>query len=129
MLFAAGDVIAQQGVERIGIQKHNYARTGRMTLYGGGTSPLASNSSRKLASSPLFLLLETHYSISYLRPCRNDLVSAPFHTRETRLSEQNPCCACDRRPGPLRTHELVCFPEHHGYPREEGSCEENRQYL
>ena len=40
VLFATGDVMAQQGVERAGIKKHDFARTGRMTLYGGGTSPL-----------------------------------------------------------------------------------------
>ena len=29
--------MAQQGVEKVGVEKHNYARTGRMALYGGGT--------------------------------------------------------------------------------------------
>ncbi len=33
--------MAQQGVERVGIKKHDYARTGRMTFYGGGTFPIA----------------------------------------------------------------------------------------
>ena len=31
--------MAQQGVEQVGVEKHNYARTGRMALYGGCTSP------------------------------------------------------------------------------------------
>lgn len=31
--------MAQQAVERVGFDKHNLARTGRMALYGGGTSP------------------------------------------------------------------------------------------
>ncbi|KAL8884397.1 MAG: hypothetical protein Q9205_007415 [Flavoplaca limonia] len=35
VLFATGDVMAQQGVERVGLDKHNFARTGRMALYGG----------------------------------------------------------------------------------------------
>ncbi|KAF2729414.1 hypothetical protein EJ04DRAFT_515964 [Polyplosphaeria fusca] len=35
VLFATGDVMAQQGVEQVGLNKHNYARTGRMALYGG----------------------------------------------------------------------------------------------
>lgn len=39
VLFATGDVMAQQAVERVGVDKHNFARTGRMALYGGGTSP------------------------------------------------------------------------------------------
>lgn len=36
MLFGAGDVIAQQAVDKKGIEKHDLARTGRMALYGGG---------------------------------------------------------------------------------------------
>lgn len=28
--------MAQQAVERVGVEKHNFARTGRMALYGGG---------------------------------------------------------------------------------------------
>lgn len=39
MLFATGDVMAQQAVEKVGPDKHNFARTGRMALYGGGTCP------------------------------------------------------------------------------------------
>ncbi|KAI2603917.1 uncharacterized protein GGS25DRAFT_441087 [Hypoxylon fragiforme] len=35
VLFAVGDVTAQQVVEKKGIDKHEYARTGRMFLYGG----------------------------------------------------------------------------------------------
>ncbi|KAF1988432.1 hypothetical protein K402DRAFT_391663 [Aulographum hederae CBS 113979] len=33
VLFATGDTMAQQGVERV--EKHDFARTGRMALYGG----------------------------------------------------------------------------------------------
>lgn len=36
VLFGAGDVIAQQAVDKKGIEKHDVARTGRMALYGGG---------------------------------------------------------------------------------------------
>ncbi|CAN8101557.1 unnamed protein product [Discula destructiva] len=35
VLFGTGDVIAQQAVEKKGIEKHDLARTGRMALYGG----------------------------------------------------------------------------------------------
>lgn len=35
VLFGTGDVIAQQAVEKKGIEKHDAARTGRMVLYGG----------------------------------------------------------------------------------------------
>ena len=40
VLFAVGDITAQQLVEKKGIEKHDITRTGRMALYGGGTSPL-----------------------------------------------------------------------------------------
>lgn len=36
-LFGAGDVLAQQVVDKKGFDKHDYARTGRMVLYGGGS--------------------------------------------------------------------------------------------
>ncbi|KAL2352940.1 sym-1 [Cryomyces antarcticus] len=35
VLFATGDTMAQQGVERRGLAKHDLARTSRMALYGG----------------------------------------------------------------------------------------------
>lgn len=36
VLFASGDGLAQQVVDRKGLAKHDFARTGRMALYGGG---------------------------------------------------------------------------------------------
>ncbi|GES65296.1 protein sym1 [Aspergillus terreus] len=36
VLFGSGDALAQQAVDRRGLQKHDFARTGRMALYGGG---------------------------------------------------------------------------------------------
>ncbi|KAK2843937.1 Protein required for ethanol metabolism [Arthroderma sp. PD_2] len=38
VLFGTGDVLAQQLVDQVGVENHNYARTGRMVLYGGGMS-------------------------------------------------------------------------------------------
>ncbi|KAL2864326.1 Mpv17/PMP22 family protein [Aspergillus lucknowensis] len=35
VLFGSGDVLAQQLVDRRGIEKHDVGRTGRMALYGG----------------------------------------------------------------------------------------------
>ncbi|PVI03224.1 hypothetical protein DM02DRAFT_612443 [Periconia macrospinosa] len=35
VLFATGDTMAQQGVEKRGLEKHDLKRTGRMALYGG----------------------------------------------------------------------------------------------
>lgn len=36
VLFGSGDALAQQAVDRRGLAKHDFARTGRMALYGGG---------------------------------------------------------------------------------------------
>lgn len=36
VLFATGDITAQQLVEKRGLAKHDVTRTGRMALYGGG---------------------------------------------------------------------------------------------
>ena len=36
ILFGSGDALAQQAVDRRGLEKHDFARTGRMALYGGG---------------------------------------------------------------------------------------------
>jgi len=36
VLFATGDTMAQQLVEKKGFDKHELGRTGRMALYGGG---------------------------------------------------------------------------------------------
>ncbi|KAK8121936.1 sym-1 [Apiospora sp. TS-2023a] len=38
VLFATGDITAQQLVDKKGIDGHDFARTGRMALYGGGKS-------------------------------------------------------------------------------------------
>ncbi|KAJ5121019.1 uncharacterized protein N7515_008980 [Penicillium bovifimosum] len=35
ILFGSGDCLAQQAVDRRGLEKHDFARTGRMALYGG----------------------------------------------------------------------------------------------
>ncbi|KAJ6443014.1 Mpv17/PMP22 [Purpureocillium lavendulum] len=39
VLFATGDITAQQLVDKRGLQKHDLARTGRMALYGGCEPP------------------------------------------------------------------------------------------
>ncbi|KAI5196421.1 putative integral membrane protein, Mpv17/PMP22 family [Aureobasidium subglaciale] len=42
VLFATGDTMAQQGVEKVGLKNHDLARSGRMALYGGAVfGPLA----------------------------------------------------------------------------------------
>lgn len=71
VLFATGDVMAQQAVERVGVEKHNFARTGRMALYGGGilfpSIPFPPNHAAKLRV----------LNSSRLWSCRNNVVQIP----------------------------------------------------
>jgi hypothetical protein len=53
VLFATGDVMAQQGVEKVGLDRHNLARTGRMAAYGGGTSLFSTFSENTLSTAAL----------------------------------------------------------------------------
>jgi protein Mpv17 len=49
VLFATGDITAQQLVEKKGVKDHDLTRTGRMALYGGCEShhhPLSTIESR-----------------------------------------------------------------------------------
>ncbi|RKF66799.1 Protein sym1 [Golovinomyces cichoracearum] len=39
ILFATGDTMAQQLIEKKGFRKHDAARTGRMALYGPSSDP------------------------------------------------------------------------------------------
>jgi protein Mpv17 len=66
VLFATGDIMAQQGVEKVGVKKHNWNRTGRMAFYGGAIfGPAATHWYRLLARinipirSPSPLLVNT----------------------------------------------------------------------
>jgi len=38
VLFATGDAMAQTAVEKKSLNNYDWARSGRMALYGGGTS-------------------------------------------------------------------------------------------
>lgn len=42
VLFAVGDITAQQAIEKKGLEKHEFARTARMFGYGGGRSFISS---------------------------------------------------------------------------------------
>lgn len=53
VLFATGDTLAQQLVEKKGWKNHELTRTGRMALYGGG---MLSNVS--LFSSPFLAYIQ-----------------------------------------------------------------------
>jgi protein Mpv17 len=49
VLFGSGDVLAQQAVDRRGLEKHDFARTGRMALYGGGMTTIPSDTLKLLS--------------------------------------------------------------------------------
>ena len=107
VLFATGDVMAQQLVEKKGVKKHDMMRTGRMALYGGGQS-----SRRMLISSPSPMLII--YNNSCLRSSCNSLVQIP--PTQDRPSQQEPrdrrpCCM---RPARLRAHQPIHLPQQHG---------------
>ncbi|RSH87741.1 Protein required for ethanol metabolism [Apiotrichum porosum] len=54
ILFATGDVIAQQGIEKKGWKNHDYARTGRIVIWGGGCfAPFATTWFRFLQNLPI----------------------------------------------------------------------------
>ena len=105
MLFAAGDTLAQQAVEKKGFANHDLPRSGRMALYGGGK-----------------------HALSLLEDIQADLGSdiwAGCHQMVSILAEK------DQSPEPQRHHrssssgrsDVLCYdqsrvlPFDHGYPR------------
>ncbi|KAI8628975.1 hypothetical protein F5Y19DRAFT_103466 [Xylariaceae sp. FL1651] len=55
VLFAVGDITAQQVVEKKGLEKHELARTGRMFLYGGAVFGPAATTWFKILSRRVVL--------------------------------------------------------------------------
>ncbi|KZT58908.1 hypothetical protein CALCODRAFT_494394 [Calocera cornea HHB12733] len=63
-LFGAGDVLAQQGVERKGLAAHDYIRTARLTLYGGLVfAPIISRWYRLLERLPPSLTKSPRFTV------------------------------------------------------------------
>lgn len=108
VLFATGDIMAQQIVERVGRDKHNYARTGRMALYGGGQShppfPLVRALPIHCSRAKNNYLILSTTSHSCLRPRGDNLVSIPSAKNQTPKRESH-----NYRPRPCRP---VCVCEH-----------------
>lgn len=111
ILFAIGDVAAQQLVDKKGLEKHDLTRTGRMALYGGGTS-----AQRLLASCHVWLLTTTLFSrhTSRLRPRRRDLVQAALAARQPAVAQRDDPGARGVRPGHLRADLHRRLPQQHG---------------
>ncbi|EEP77519.1 conserved hypothetical protein [Uncinocarpus reesii 1704] len=77
VLFGAGDVLAQQLVDRVGIENHNYARTGRMALYGGAIfGPAAATWYKFLARN---VALKNRTLTLVARVCSDQLLFTPTH--------------------------------------------------
>lgn len=109
VLFATGDVMAQQGVEKVGLDKHNLARSGRMAAYGGGKSIsiILSNMPSSLLSILSQNYTDVFSSSSRLWPRSNKMVQFPRFARQSLLQERYHCCTRSRRSIRLR-------PDQHG---------------
>lgn len=99
--------MAQQIIERAGRDKHNYARTGRMALYGGGQlhppSPIRTIPTHCSRSQDIYLTLFTA-SHSRLRPRGCNLVQIPPTKNQLPKPKSH-----NRHPRPCRP---VCFCDH-----------------
>lgn len=104
--------MAQQAVEKVGFDKHNLARTGRMALYGGGIFPFP----LPFLPHPSFESDEFVADIvsynSYIRPRSHDMVRLPRSTHQLPLPPQ-PHNSSTRahRPDRLRLCESGVFPD------------------
>lgn len=101
VLFATGDITAQQLVEKKGLQKHDLTRTGRMALYGGCESPLRLGLRRLLPPTDVApegmnadLLLQASSDPS---PRRGSASWPAASICATRASRRSPASAATRR--------------------------------
>lgn len=85
VLFATGDIMAQQAVERKGIEKHEFVRTGRMALYGGGKT------SKRGRSVLEIVLIERN---SDFWTCGNKMVQVSTDQSRVAKQEIGDCCTC-----------------------------------
>jgi len=105
VLFATGDSLAQQLVEKRGLKKHDLARTGRMALYGGGMY---------LPSPPSWFPI-TNKIYSNLRTSSYDLVQVPPNQNCPPKQEPRDRSTRRNRSNRLCIHEPLRFPIIHGY--------------
>ncbi|KAJ6084620.1 hypothetical protein N7486_011420 [Penicillium sp. IBT 16267x] len=76
VLFGSGDILAQQAVDRRGLEKHDFARTGRMALYGGAVfGPAATQWYRILQRH---INLKSRVSTAIARVAADQMVFAPI---------------------------------------------------
>lgn len=100
--------MAQQLIERAGRDKHNYARTGRMALYGGGqlhppsairTIPTdfsrAQNTYLTLFTTSHSRFRPRGYNLVQIPPTKNHLPKPKSHNRHPRPCR--PVCFCDHQ--------------------------------
>lgn len=78
ILFGTGDVIAQQAVDKKGLEKHDLARTGRMFLYGGGEF-LPVCLFVYLPASQASLCVPPRWALSISQPAKASLTTNPDH--------------------------------------------------
>ncbi|KAK2803524.1 Protein required for ethanol metabolism [Emmonsiellopsis sp. PD_5] len=77
LLFGAGDVLAQQLVDRVGPENHDIARTARMALYGGAIFGPAATTWYKFMERNI--VLRSPRLTLAARVCGDQLLFAPTH--------------------------------------------------
>ncbi|EEQ92313.1 Protein required for ethanol metabolism [Blastomyces dermatitidis] len=77
ILFGAGDVLAQQLVDKVGLEHHDYARTARMALYGGAIFGPGATTWYKFMERHI-VLRSPRLTIAS-RVCGDQLLFAPTH--------------------------------------------------
>lgn len=98
--------MAQHLVEKKGLRNHEFGRTVRMGLYGGGTSLPSPR------SSPARL---TRLRPSHLRPGRDQVVPVPAEQDRAPEQEARDRSARRRRPDRLRVGKPGLVPQQHGH--------------
>lgn len=126
--------MAQQGVEKVGLEKHDFGRTARMAFYGGGKTfsshtllgPYAAAGGGSENQTQQLLT----FSPSHLRPRRDDLVQLPVpQGRDPQPPQRHHPRARRLRPAALRADEPVRLPVHHGRARGHRAQQEARGHL
>ncbi|KAJ5929843.1 hypothetical protein N7454_006793 [Penicillium verhagenii] len=76
VLFGSGDILAQQAVDRRGLEKHDFARTGRMALYGGAVfGPVAT---KWYGILQRHIVLKSTVGTTFARVAADQMVFAPI---------------------------------------------------
>ena len=104
--------MAQHAVEKV--EKHDFGRTGRMALYGGGTSCATPGTSIPSDNSHGSWLIYTPTLNSGLRPCSNDMVWFPPTPHQPPIPKPHHPCSCLDRSDGFRIRKSFLLLEQYG---------------